>query len=94
MLGHLGGGAVSLRTDIEVSKAHTMSTYLSLSFSLMLLNEDVNSQLLLQNHACLTAAMLLTVVVMDSYETVSPEQTLFFHKSLRSWCLITVRKVN
>lgn len=47
----------------EISKVHAMS---SCSLGLVLVDLDIGSQLLLQRHAYLPAAMAPTTVVMDS----------------------------
>jgi hypothetical protein len=46
----------------------------------MFADENVSSHLLVQCHACLSAAMLLARMMMDSYPigTVKPNSTLFF----------------
>lgn len=50
-----------------VSKAHAFTVYLSLSHGEILeMSHDVRSQLLLWSHACLPAAMILAMTVMDS----------------------------
>ena len=59
---------MSLGADFEVSKSQ--------SLNLMLVDQDVSSQLLLHSHASLPAAMLPAMTVMDSSEpseTVSPK---------------------
>jgi len=59
-----------------------------------LLGQDMNSQLLLQCHACLPAAMLHTMMVTDSpSETVSqPPINCFLYKLPWSQCLLTKTK--
>lgn len=39
-----------------------------------MLDQDVSSQLLFQGYACMTAAMLPALIIMDSdHETVNPD---------------------
>lgn len=57
------GGDVSLQTVIEASKAYATTSQLSLPH---VCGSTVSSQLLLQNHAYLPAAMLSAVTVRDS----------------------------
>lgn len=56
----------------QISKAHTTPKCVTLSPCFMLVNEVVSSKLLLQHHNLLPAAILPTIIVMDSpLETVS-----------------------
>ena len=50
----------------EVSRAHTISSMFWHSFCLMLVDQDVSSQLLLQRHSCLPAVVPLTMKAMDT----------------------------
>lgn len=43
------GGALSLEVGFDVSKAHAIP---SISLGILFISQDVNSQLLLLNHAC------------------------------------------
>ena len=54
--------------DFEESKLKqvNLTSFFFLSLSLMLVNQNISSQLLVQCHASLTAAMLCTIIVMTS----------------------------
>ena len=56
-----GGGGVSLQVGFEVSKIHTILNGLSLPHA-----GGSNTQLLLELHPYLPAAMLLAVMVIDA----------------------------
>ena len=60
----LVGRGVSLGVDSEVAEAHVIliSAFL---LSLLLMDQDVSSQLLLQHHAGFSAAMLLMMMDKD-----------------------------
>lgn len=57
---------------LEGSEVHPIPNWPSRC--LLLVHQDINSQLLFQNHGCLSAAMLSATMVMDSLsETASPQ---------------------
>ena len=62
------GGSASLEVNLEISKDHFIASYTSHPYcsSLMLADQDVSFQLLLQCHALSAAAILPTMIVMDS----------------------------
>jgi hypothetical protein len=62
-------------------------------FCLTLVELDAISQLLLQHHGCLTAAMLPTKMATNQPSgTVSPKLNVFFYNLLWSWCFATAIK--
>jgi hypothetical protein len=69
-------GGVSLGAALKFQKTQTISSTCCFMFA----DENVSSHLLVQCHACLSAAMLLARMMMDSYPigTVKPNSTLFF----------------
>jgi hypothetical protein len=80
---------IGITGAFEVSKAHTVLT----SLFLMVMSQDMSSQLLLQHHACLSAAMYDAIIVMDSSsETVTSPKNYFFYNLLWSRCVIIVRE--
>ena len=68
-----------------------LSLHLSLSFSLSYLWTNASSQLLFWIHACLSAAMFLTMMIMGSnpLEPGAPKLNTLFYKCPWSWRLLT-----
>ena len=91
--GLLGGGVCLVGRSVSVCvwggglwdhKCSSYSQYETHTVSSLLPeDQDIDSQLLLQHHACLHAFMLLAMIVMDwTSETVSqPQWNVFLYKS-------------